>query len=87
MAVFFTSVGMTMDPQARSPTPGGSSSSGLAVLLVVKTAAIGFTTWACGATAAVSASVAFLLGQAGEFSLVVFGEAAKQASSPKSRAS
>lgn len=77
MAVFFTSVGMTMD-LGQVTNSWWIILIGLAVLLVVKTAAIGFTTWACGATAAVSASVAFLLGQAGEFSLVVFGEAAKQ---------
>ncbi len=77
MAVFFTGVGMSMD-LGQVVTNWWMILIGLAALLIVKTSVIGFTTWACGATASVSATVALLLGQAGEFSLVVMDEATKQ---------
>lgn len=77
MAVFFTSVGMSMDLMQVAQN-WWIILLGLGALLVLKTSIIGFTTWACGATAGVSAAVAFLLGQAGEFSLVVVQEAGNQ---------
>lgn len=82
MAVFFTSVGMSMDV-GQVAHNWWIILLGLVALLVMKTGVIGLTTWACGATAAVSATVALLLGQAGEFSLVVLGEASKQGIVPE----
>lgn len=74
MAVFFTAVGMNMDLSI-IVSNWWIVLIGLLLLFVVKTLVVAVTTWACGATASVAATTAFLVGQAGEFSLVVLGAA------------
>jgi CPA2 family monovalent cation:H+ antiporter-2 len=74
IAVFFTAVGMALDPAALLKgwwiiLLGG------AVMSALKTIIIGGTCWALGAPAAIAAAVGFALAQAGEFSLVLLGSA------------
>lgn len=74
MAVFFTAVGIKMDVGAAL----GSwwiVALGVVAVLGIKTAVVGFSTWAGGATAAVAGLTGLLLAQAGEFTLVILDEA------------
>jgi CPA2 family monovalent cation:H+ antiporter-2 len=78
MAVFFTSLGSRLDPQAVVDwwwvvLIGGAAMS------VIKAATIGVSCWAIGATPAVAVRVALALAQAGEFSLVLIGVAEDRA--------
>ncbi len=70
IAVFFTTVGMMIDPGLLVESwPVVLAAT--AVVIVVKAAAQGLACWAVGATAATAAIVGCALSQAGEFSLVV----------------
>jgi len=74
IAVFFTTVGMALNPAALLEwwwiiLLGGALMSTLKGLI------IGGTAWALGATAAVASAVGFALAQAGEFSLVLLDNA------------
>ncbi len=73
-ALFFTTVGMKVDPQL---VADGWWVIGLAVLLVVavKALLIGGLCWGLGAMASTSIVVGLYLAQAGEFSLVLLREA------------
>lgn len=77
MAVFFTTLGMELDP--------GTVAQwwwvillGAAAMIAIKSAVIGGTSWAVGATAGTAAVVGLSLAQAGEFSLVLCGAAFNQ---------
>jgi CPA2 family monovalent cation:H+ antiporter-2 len=74
MAVFFTSVGLTLD---FGSLRDGWMLVGLGVigLIVVKSFIIAATAWTLGATPTLAARSGLLLGQAGEFSIVVLGAA------------
>ncbi len=74
MAVFFTAVGLSLDFNSLRE---GWMLVGLGVigLVVVKSFIIGATAWALGATPTLAARSGLLLGQAGEFSIVVLGAA------------
>jgi len=69
IALFFTTVGMTLDPWIALESWWVVLLAG-AVMTVVKTVAIGGTCWGLGATASMAAGIGLSLGQAGEFSLV-----------------
>lgn len=77
MAVFFTAVGMTLDPQVALDS-WWIVLVGCGAMLALKAVAIGTTCWTVGATAPASASVGAYLAQAGEFSLVILAIAASQ---------
>ncbi|RMH13008.1 MAG: hypothetical protein D6695_05320 [Planctomycetota bacterium] len=70
MAVFFTVVGLQVQPEAI-----GSAwwvvLLGAAVLMVVKTIVIGACSWAAGASPSVAVRTGLILAEAGEFSLIV----------------
>ncbi len=74
MAVFFTSVGLSLDFNLLRE---GWILVGLGVigLVVVKSFIIAATAWTLGATPTLAARSGLLLGQAGEFSIVVLGAA------------
>lgn len=74
MAVFFTAVGTKVDVPAALES-WWLVAMGVVALLAVKSSVIGFTTWAGGATAPIAALTGLLLSQAGEFSLVILGQA------------
>lgn len=77
VAVFFTTVGMSLDPAVLADwwwliLLGG------AIMSAGKTLVIGVATWGIGATASIATAVALGLAQAGEFSLVLLDAAATQ---------
>jgi CPA2 family monovalent cation:H+ antiporter-2 len=74
ISVFFTTLGMKLDPSVALEywwvlLLGGALVTG------VKVAAIGFTCWGMGATAGTAVAVGFALAQAGEFTLILFDTA------------
>ncbi len=74
MAVFFTSVGLTLD--FASLRDGWMLVVlGVVGLVVIKSFIIAATAWTLGATPTLAARSGLLLGQAGEFSIVVLGAA------------
>lgn len=73
MAVFFTAVGIKLDLNAVFQY-WWVIGIGVVIVMAVKTAVIGVCTWGGGATAPISLLVGLVLGQAGEFSLVVLAE-------------
>ncbi|MCC7145558.1 MAG: cation:proton antiporter [Phycisphaeraceae bacterium] len=70
IAVFFTTLGMRVDPQVALASWGVILLACL-LLTAVKTTAIAATCWALGSTAATAVAVGCALAQAGEFSLVL----------------
>ena len=77
MAVFFTALGMKLDP-AIVVQWWWVIVVGVVVMTVLKAAAIAGTGWALGATASVAITVGLSLAQAGEFSLIFLGAAHNQ---------
>ena len=77
LAVFFTTVGMKLDPASLLHGWWVILLAAL-VMLFLKTAAIGATCWCLGVTASVAAAVGLSLAQAGEFSLVLLDAAHRQ---------
>ncbi|MDJ0521061.1 MAG: cation:proton antiporter [Planctomycetota bacterium] len=75
LAVFFTTLGMQLDP-AVVADEWITVLTATAVLLVTKSVLISVVCWLFGTHASVSAVVGLSLGQAGEFSLVLLGQAA-----------
>lgn len=73
MAVFFTAVGVQLDLAAVLPF-WWVILLGVAVVLAIKVTVIGVCTWGGGATAPISLLVGLVLGQVGEFSLVILAE-------------
>lgn len=76
MAIFFTAVGLRVDP-ALLASDWPLILLGLLALLAFKGALIGITAWALGATAPASVLCAVYLAHAGEFSLVILGAGEK----------
>jgi len=74
MAVFFTAVGLKIDP-ALLAHDWLRIGLGLLVLLTFKSALIAFSAWALGASASVAVLSGIYLAQAGEFSLVILSAA------------
>jgi CPA2 family monovalent cation:H+ antiporter-2 len=74
MAVFFTAIGMQLDPGVIAEWWWAIMLGG-GVLMAIKWLIIGSSCWALGATAGVAASVGLCLAQAGEFSLVLLESA------------
>jgi CPA2 family monovalent cation:H+ antiporter-2 len=77
LAVFFTSLGMQLDPGALAKwwwviLLGGAAMS------TVKAVTIGFTCWSLGATASMAVAVGMSLAQGGEFGLVLLQTADAQ---------
>ena len=75
IAVFFTSVGMFVDPALAIENAGVILLAGVLVT-VVKTLAIGASMWAFGSSAPTSLYTGLALAHGGEFSLVVLSAAA-----------
>ena len=78
MAVFFTTLGMAVDPATLIEVwpvvlIGGT------LLALVKASLITFSAWACGAAGAVALATGLTLAQAGEFSLVILQAAENSA--------
>jgi CPA2 family monovalent cation:H+ antiporter-2 len=76
MAVFFTAVGAKLDLHAAVQN-WWIVLAAVALTMSLKTVAIGLAVWMGGATTVIAATTALLLAQAGEFSLVILGEAEK----------
>ena len=74
MAIFFTSVGLRINPEA-IVNDAGAIVAVLALVIVGKTVIIGFTAWAFGAPPGVSTLTGVYLANAGEFSLVLLAAA------------
>lgn len=74
IAVFFTAVGMTLDP-AIVASDWWVLLLATAALFVIKAGVIGLACWSVGATTATAVLVGAALSQAGEFSLVVLSVA------------
>ena len=74
LAVFFTTLGMQVDP-ALVLDSWFAVLAAAAVLMLAKAAIIGVSCWLFGAPPSVSAVVGLSLAQAGEFSLVLLGAA------------
>jgi len=74
LAVFFTALGMQLAPQVVAESWEMVLLS-TAVVLLAKALFISFSCWLVGAHASVAVVVGFALAQAGEFSLVLLGEA------------
>lgn len=70
MAVFFTSVGLGIDPLSAAQV-WWVVGLGLVVLVIVKALTIGVTTWAFGGSGPVAFMTGMSLAQAGEFSLII----------------
>lgn len=70
MAVFFTSVGLTVNPVA-ALEGWWVILLALALLLTVKSLSISLASWACGAPVRLAATVGLYLAQAGEFTLIM----------------
>lgn len=77
IAVFFTTVGMQLDP-ATLAAQWWIVLLGVLVLLVVKSGVISAVAWTCGATAGLAATIGLTLSQAGEFSLILLDAATKE---------
>lgn len=69
IAVFFTTVGMKLQP-ALLWSDAGVILAGTALLILVKTVAIGGACWSLGARGGIALATGLALSQAGEFSLV-----------------
>lgn len=77
MPIFFTAVGLKAVPGALlSEWP--TILIGVGVVIVVKALVVGFVGWALGASASVATLSGIYLAQAGEFSIVILGQAAGQ---------
>lgn len=74
LAVFFTALGMQLSPQVVAES-WQVVLVATAVVLLAKSLLISFSCWLVGAHASVAVVVGFALAQAGEFSLVLLGEA------------
>ncbi len=70
LAVFFTTLGMAIDPGALTSVWPAVLAAAV-VLAVVKALAIGFSCWASGATGPLATTAGLTVAQAGEFSLVL----------------
>ncbi len=81
LAVFFTVVGMKVDP-AMVAQCWWIILLGLAAMVAVKSVVIGFTCWAIGAAPTTAAVVGLTLSMASEFSLVLLDVARKTPSGP-----
>ena len=77
IAIFFTTVGMKLNPELLLDN-AGLILAGTVALLLAKTIAIGGTCWLLGANLELAALVGLSLAQAGEFSLVFLGLAEAQ---------
>lgn len=75
MAIFFTAVGLKLDPSVMIHS-WGHIVFGVLMLLVGKTVVIGATSWALGASGSVALLGGVYLANAGEFSLVIIASAA-----------
>lgn len=75
MAVFFTTVGMKLDPHALADG-WWLILIATGVMIVVKIVLMGASAWAFGVAASTSVAAGFALANAGEFSLVMLGTAA-----------
>ncbi len=75
MAIFFTSVGLAVDPQLLLSHAGTIIAAVIGVM-AVKTVLITLTTWAAGASAPASLLTGVYLGNAGEFTIVILGASA-----------
>lgn len=76
LAVFFTSVGLGVDPMV-VVSNWWVVALGLGLVLTMKAASVGATVWVFGASPVAAATCALYLAQAGEFSLVVLDESAE----------
>jgi len=74
LAVFFTTLGMAVDP-APLVDLWPAVLIGGTLMLVIKSAAIGGSCWSLWGTTAIAGSVGMLLSQAGEFSLILLDTA------------
>lgn len=74
MAVFFTTVGMKLNPHALAEG-WWFILLAAALLFAVKTLLMGGSAWACGAAASASVAAGFAMANAGEFSLVILDTA------------
>ncbi len=77
IAVFFTTVGMKLDPVTLA-SHWWIVLLGVVVLLVVKSGVISAVAWTFGATAGLAVTVGLVLSQAGEFSLILLDAATKE---------
>lgn len=77
MAAFLTSVGLSIDGRVLVEN-WWQIGLGAAGLMLVKGAVLAVSSWAAGATGAVSTLVGFYLFNAGEFALVILGAAADE---------
>lgn len=75
LAVFFTTLGMQVDPHAVA-TDWTLILATTAALLVTKSLLVAASCWVFGSSASIAGLVGMSLGQAGEFSLVLLGAAA-----------
>jgi CPA2 family monovalent cation:H+ antiporter-2 len=76
MAVFFTAVGVKLNI-ATAAQNWWIVLAAVVLTMGLKTIAVSVSVWAGGATAVIAGTTGFLLAQAGEFSLVILGEAEK----------
>ena len=74
LAVFFTTLGMAVDPAALADIWHWVILAGTA-MVVIKSFAIGFSAWSVWGTPLVAGTVGLMLAQAGEFSLILLDEA------------
>jgi len=74
LAVFFTTVGMKLDPQILVAN-WSLILVAVVALITLKATAIGTACWSAGATAGIAATVGLSLSQAGEFSLILLDAA------------
>ncbi len=74
LAVFFTTVGMKLDPQILLAN-WWLILVAVGTLIVLKATAIGTACWSAGATAGIAVTVGLCLSQAGEFSLILLDAA------------
>ncbi|MCA8968935.1 MAG: cation:proton antiporter [Planctomycetes bacterium] len=72
IAVFFTTVGMQLDPEAIGASLGVIILA-TALLVLVKTVAVSSACWLCGSRGGDAVATGLVLSQAGEFSLVFLG--------------
>ena len=77
IAVFFTTLGMKLDPSIVAEWWWVIIAGG-ALMLVLKAVLISGVCWALGTTASIAIAVGFSLAQAGEFSLIVLDTAHRQ---------
>ncbi|MBN1345921.1 MAG: cation:proton antiporter, partial [Phycisphaerae bacterium] len=74
LAVFFTTVGMRLDPQVVMQY-WWAILLGLTVMIALKTLAISGACWTFGASASIALAVGVALSQGGEFSLILLNQA------------